>query len=281
MTDHSEQLPPKTTTSNEFDRVVKENISEITDPFMTRQLGLHPDKVRKLPTEMQRTLERRLDEVNLIEEDGEEQILHFEYQRNNDEAIVARMLEYRAFLYRKYRKPIIQAVLYYGEEPMTMENEYTDPQTTMHFELKDIRSITAQSLLGSAYPEEVIMAVLGNFRGKSPETIIKSIFEKLKKLTKTKIEFQKYSERLIIFAKSRKFDKTAEQIRAMFDVEYKPEDFYTFRIAKANVERSTSEKIAFSLLQTTNLSFEQIAQNTELPLETIQQLAKNIEGQNT
>ena len=276
--------PTANTASNEFDRAVKETLSGITDPFMIRRIGLNPHSIKKLPTELQRTLERRLDEVNLAEDEGGEYILHFEYQRDNEPDIIGRMMEYRGILYRKYKKPIIQAVLYYGDEPMKMENEYTDSQTTMHFELIDIKQTSARSMIASPHPEEVIMGVLGNFEKEAPGTVIKNIFEKLKLLANSEIEFQKYSERLIILAKSRKFEDIAEEIRDMFDIEYHPEDFATFRKAKANVERDTtkrvtenvSEQIAVKMLKLGKLTQEEIALTTNLSLEVVQQLTKGL-----
>jgi len=190
---------------NEFDRAIKENLSAVTDPFMMRILGLNPDIIRKLPTEIQRTLEWRLDEVNLAIEDGEEYIMHFEYQRKNQADMLGRMIEYWGILYRKYKKKILQAVLYLGDEPMDMENEYRDAQVSFHFELKDIKSISARSLIASPYPEEVVMAVMGNYEGEAPEVVISDIFKRLKVLAKTDVDFQKYEERLLILAKSRNF----------------------------------------------------------------------------
>ncbi len=271
--------------ANEFDRAVKETLSNITEPFMIRKTGLNPYTIKKLPTEIQRTLERRLDEVNLAEDESGEYILHFEYQRNNEPDIIGRMMEYRGILYRKYKKPIIQAVLYYGDEPMKMENEYTDSQTAMHFELYDIRHTSARSMIASPHPEEVIMGVLGSFDKETPETIIKAIFERLKVLAKSEADFQKYSERLIILAKSRKFEHIAVTARNMFDVIYKPEDFSFFNEAKANVERATtksvtksvSEKIAIEILKSGKLSIEEVAQFTSLSVEVVQQLAISLQ----
>ena len=104
----NDEEPTKENSShNEFDRAVKETLYAITDPYMVRRVGLKPHSIRKLPTEIQRTLERRLDEVNLAEDESGEYILHFEYQRDNDPDIIGRMMEYRGILYRKYKKPII------------------------------------------------------------------------------------------------------------------------------------------------------------------------------
>ena len=264
--------------ANEFDRAVKETLNGITDPFMIRKIGLSPTSIKKLPTEMQRTLERRLDDVNLAEDESGEYILHFEYQRDNDPDIIGRMMEYRSILFRKYKKPIIQAVLYYGDEPMKMENEYTDSQTAIHFELYDIRHTSARSMIASPYPEEVIMGVLGSFDKETPETIIKAILERLKVLAKSEADFQKYTERLIILAKSRKFEHIAVKVRNMFDVIYKPEDFSFFEEAKANVERAISTRIAKDMLQLGKNPVEEIAALTKLPLETIQHLSNELKA---
>ena len=275
----NDEEPTKENSShNEFDRAVKETLYAITDPYMVRRVGLKPHSIRKLPTEIQRTLERRLDEVNLAEDESGEYILHFEYQRDNDPDIIGRMMEYRGILYRKYKKPIIQAVLYYGDEPMKMENEYTDSQTTMHFELHDIRQTSARSMIASPYPEEVLMAVLGNYGKESPEKIIAAIFERLKALAKSEANFQKYSERLIILAKSRKFEQIAVKTKRMFDVIYKPEDFSFFEEAKANVERAISTRIAKDMLQLGKNPVEEIAALTKLPLETIQHLSNELKA---
>ena len=173
-------------------------------------------------------------------------------------------------------------MLYYGDEPMKMENEYTDSQTTMHFELHDIRQTSARSMIASPYPEEVLMAVLGNYGKESPETIIAAIFERLKVLAKSEVDFQKYSERLIILAKSRKFEQIAVKTKRMFDVIYKPEDFSFFEEAKANVERAsrenTQKEIAKAMLQLGKYPVEEIAVLTKLPLETIQHLSNELKA---
>jgi len=256
-----------------YDQVVKENMYSVMTWFAQKQLGLKPKRIQPLPTELSHILERRIDGVSLVEtfEEGEEDfLLHIEVQRSNEPHIHYRMMEYKGMLLHQYKMPVIQYILYIGDEPMNMPNEYTDAQWTVHYELKDMKSISAFSLIKSPVPQEGIMAILADYEGQAPALIVEEILKKLKMLVKSEKEFQKYLSQLLILAKLRNLAKEVENQANMLDITFTIEDvpFYS------KIKSETQIEIAKRMLQANEFSIQQIAAFTSLPEATVQSLSQ-------
>ncbi len=266
-----------------FDRVMKDKLQTATQEFACSQLGISPISVTPENTELPRTMGRRIDYLSIIESIREGKLLlHMEYQTTNDPKLHYRMLEYKGILLRKYELPVVQYVLYLGEEPMNMPNEYTDSQWQCHYELQDIRSISAHSLLKSPKPAAVAMALLADYEGEPAEEVISKILKKLQLMVKSPSDFHEYMTRLGVMSKLRNLEETLETQKSMLDITFKPEDFPEYyKLFEKGYNRFRNEVIddrnrefALKLINDGGLSFEKIASVTDLSLEVVKQLAK-------
>ncbi|MGB3589189.1 MAG: hypothetical protein WBA23_21765, partial [Tunicatimonas sp.] len=82
--------------------------------------------------------------------------------------MIYRMLEYYALLLRKHRLPGIQFVVYLGQEKPTMITVWESANITFQFTLKNLKDYDYRNLVASDIPEEVILAVLSDFRDQPP-----------------------------------------------------------------------------------------------------------------
>jgi hypothetical protein len=110
-----------------------------------------------LNVELAKHLERRADAVFLLED---ESIFHLEFQTRNDQEMPHREGIYCLLLGKKYRRRIRQAVIYLGEAKMRMQDKLDLGQTKVAYTLIDIRDIDAATLMASARPADLPLAML-------------------------------------------------------------------------------------------------------------------------
>ena len=173
--------------ANHFDKILKENLQSLILPLLHKTLGLNLNLIEKLPETLSYTVGREADAIMKVIENGTEMILHVEFQSNNDPHMIARMLQYYALLYKTYLMPVVQCVIYLGEEEMKMENVLNNSPAGFVFtyHLIDIKKTGYSRFLASASPEEVILAILAGKENDKDEVIINKIFLKLQELLPT------------------------------------------------------------------------------------------------
>ncbi len=81
----------------------------------------------------------------------------------------ARMLEYHGLLYRKYKLPIIQQVFYIGTGSSKMKNKIEHSNISFSYGLMSFQEISYLEFMDSEIPEEIMLAVLANFKGENSE----------------------------------------------------------------------------------------------------------------
>jgi hypothetical protein len=100
---------PNPSCSNQYDKIIKENMNEALPDMLSGVLGIQTVSAEDLAERIQHTKERIPDQLKKIRDDsGETFVLHIEWQLKNDTEMIDRMLEYRAMLRRKYRINIRQ-----------------------------------------------------------------------------------------------------------------------------------------------------------------------------
>lgn len=141
----------------DFDATLKEFFQKQPTSLLLELAGGVP-VVEFLNVELAAVQERRLNLVMLLADDS---LLHLELQSSNDGDMGLRMLEYYALLWRRYRKPVRQVVLYVGTPAMTMERAFLMDSVPFRFELRDIREWRADLLLSSSLFGDQVLAILG------------------------------------------------------------------------------------------------------------------------
>ncbi|GAB4417302.1 MAG: hypothetical protein OHK0039_27470 [Bacteroidia bacterium] len=140
--------------AQDYDKIIKENLAGMIPALLDKLLHVRLRTFTLLTLDIQSTLERRPDFLLLAQEEGSdaEHILQIEFQSSNDSEMALRLLEYRALLMRKYRKPVRQYVCYFGNEPMQMPNELRDSDLFFRYHLLDLQTFDYRLFIDAPAP---------------------------------------------------------------------------------------------------------------------------------
>jgi predicted transposase YdaD len=127
-----------------------------------------------------------------------------------------RMLLYHALIFEVHNLDSEQFVIYIGNDTLDMPARIAHKNLDFAYTIIDIRRYNYEEFLQASTPEEVILAILGNFHGEQPETVIEKILLRLQELTPSRLALGKYTTQLNIISKLRKLQKTTlNQINSM------------------------------------------------------------------
>ena len=193
---------------NDIDRIIKENfVLHLMDVFkVILNIGdCEVDKESDLPSgKIQNTIEREPDFVKVMKRpNGEKFILHIEFQTTSEKDMLLRMQEYHALLQRKVTLPIRHFVIYLGKKPPKMPAKLEKAMVFEGFELRNVSEFDSKALLVSDVPEEIMMAVLGNFSGMSPVSLLKQVLGRLKEVSPNEVKLKKYIYQLTVMSRLR------------------------------------------------------------------------------
>lgn len=93
------------------------------------------------------------------------------------------MADYYLMLFRKYKLPVVQHVLYLGEKTPAMPLRLQTDRIMFSFPLITFSEIDYRIFLASSKSEEVLFALLGNFGNDSPEIAIQRIIDRVEETT--------------------------------------------------------------------------------------------------
>ena len=123
----------------------------------------------------------RMRRPDLVVRLTDDRLYHLELQSDNDTEMPWRMLEYYGLLYRQYRQPPVQHVLYVGKVPMTLGTRIEHATLSFQYAAIDIRTLDRQPLLRSAVLEDNLLALL--CRGGATRTAIRRILTRIATLS--------------------------------------------------------------------------------------------------
>ena len=193
---------------NQYDKILKENLESIFIPLASKYLEVELKTIEDLEPKLQKTLEREADVLKIVEtKKGEKFILQIEFQTQNEKDMLYRMKEYDAIIQRKYELPIRQFVVFLGKGKMNMKSELESNMVFTGFVSLDLKTIKSKELLSSQLPEEIILAVLGDFGEEKAEKIIQAIIQKLHKVSENPISLRKFIIQLQVLAQLRELDQ--------------------------------------------------------------------------
>jgi hypothetical protein len=110
---------------------------------------------------MQQVQASRADLLGMTTDNG---ILHLELQSTNDPDMALRMAEYYLHIYRQFRKPPKQIVLYVGEAKLRMSAALREPNFAFQYTLLDFRDLDGAALLESSQIEDNLLAILARLQ---------------------------------------------------------------------------------------------------------------------
>jgi len=201
---------------------------------MEKYLNLKIVASEVLEAKLQSTIERETDFLRIVRTDkGEEFILHIEFQSNNETNMVYRMKEYNAIIQRRHKLAIRHYVIYLGPGKVTMQTQLEKKHVFRQFEVLSLNQLNFDEMLQSQIPEEIILAILSDFKGIDPEKIIRLIVEKLKKYSKDDAELKKFTEQLSVLSNLRTLEKETIKIIEDMPITFNIEESYSYRLGRA------------------------------------------------
>jgi hypothetical protein len=115
----------------------------------------------------------------------------------------SRMLFYLALYYELYRAEVVQYVFYMGTGKWSAPTAIQYDNINFSYKVIHLNEINYEIFLASESPEEIIMAILGNFHGENKSEVVGKILKTLKSKTKNKKKLQKFIFQLEILANLR------------------------------------------------------------------------------
>ena len=214
------KTPPS---ANKYDRIFRENIEPIFLSLVERSLGISITHKKVLPDKIITTTEREVDSLYEIEiASGKKLILHIEIQTSDDKNMVYRVSEYHSLILKKYKLPIKHIVIYLGEKQTRMKNRLKKEEIFTHFELLSLSEMNTKRLLKSNIPEEVLLAILSQYKKEESVAVIQAILIRLGEVCDNRNHLKKFTTQLTILSKLRNLEKlTVNNINKMtklFDI---------------------------------------------------------------
>jgi hypothetical protein len=215
--------------ANQYDRIFKET-SDMSIPSLAEKLfDLDIEWREEVKDKVQITIEREGDYLikGIVAKTKKETLLQFEFEGKASRINSKRLLLYYGIFYDKYGLPVQQYVIYVGKRPLPkkINNTIESENLSFRFDVKDIRSLSYDVFLKFDKPEQIIWAVLANFKGELPEDIADKILERLREVTdKQDISFAKSYYQLLTISNIRNLRQILKQKyeKMKLTLEYNP-----------------------------------------------------------
>ncbi len=268
--------------AQDYDKIFREVLKDIFPAVAQKVLGIPPGAYKPLPVDLQYTSEREADQVwEITPTQGPPFVLHCELQTGNDKQMRSRMLLYHAFLHYQKRLPIRQFVVYLGRDKPNMEQRLESDSLSYRYELVDLRSFPYQSFLESSQSQEVLLAILADYGGESPELIAERILVKLRQVTHSKLQLEQRVLQLVRLAVLRNVNTTVFNVaqKMALHIDIKDDTLYQLGqeqgLQKGKAEGK--EKAALNMLGE-GFPPETVARLAELPVERVAQLKLELDA---
>jgi predicted transposase YdaD len=277
--------PQEKPESKSYDKILKENIASLFLPLTEKYLGFKVVKSEELKDKIQTTLEKEPDFIRIVETDTQKRfILHLEFQVKNETDMVYRMQEYYGILMKKYKLPIRPFVIYLGIETANMPTKLPPEKVFTGFELKDIKNYDYEELLASDIPEEIILAILCDFKAEDPINILKKIIQKLQELKQDEITLRKYIRQLFVLSRLRNLtQETQKQIINMGVLYDIAQDYLYQQGIEKGIEKGVEKGVEkekkitiIKMLKDKSLPIEKIADLMDVNIDYILQIQQEI-----
>ena len=262
---------------NIYDKIVKENIESIIPALMNSVLGFKVLDSTVIKEKLQQTKEKEADVLRIITDpSGGKFILHLEFQVDDYKKMVYRMVDYWGLLKSKYKLPVRQFVIYIGDKKPTMKTVLSEDGNYFQFQLINITQFDYLRFLNSTNPEEIILAVLGDFGNENPEKALSKIIHRLQETKTDQTTLQKHFRQLRILIKLRKldlkFDDMIQNMAKYFDVESDP----FFIKGKQEAQETEQTKFVKNLLQKLDLTINQIADIAGVTVDFVKKVQRQL-----
>ncbi|MFW5726737.1 MAG: Rpn family recombination-promoting nuclease/putative transposase [bacterium] len=270
-----------------YDKSYKAFLEPRLSDILKRQGKISIRKTEAVSFEVQKLLERRPDFLlKCYDQQDEAFILHVEYQSSIDYEMAHRMHVYAALIHGKYKLPVRQFVLYVGSQRYNLEKtKVVGPDYYHSHDVWDIGRQDYEELLNSEYPEEVLLAIHSNFKGKTAEEVVRKIIQRLKSLAVNRQVLKRYVTHLAIISNLQRLENVVIKIsREMELLDEKQFPSYQKgvkegrRKGKREGKREGLREAAMKQIKRGLISDEIIAEDFDLSLEEIAQIRQELKA---
>jgi len=189
---------------NKFDKIGKENMFKLFLPLLRKHCDLNVKKHVELTPKFQVTIEREVDFLRqVVDEDGDEFILHIEIQTYYEKNLILRLREYNALIARRYNMEVRTFVFYLGLNPNRIETKLSRKMVFSEFSMLAFCELPHEDFIDSTNPREIILAIIADLENKPPHLIIKEIIKKLENTVQSKAKLKKYVAQLQVLSQLR------------------------------------------------------------------------------
>lgn len=263
--------------ANRYDKIFKENLESVTLALIEKVLNISVASHEKMPVELQRTLERKPDQLlKITDRQGHTFLLHLEFQLADEATMASRMLEYRAILQRKYGLPVEQYVLFLSDAVPTMPTRIEQKNLSFAFGLARLSQVDYRLFLSSDKGDEVVFAVLGDFGSLQAEHAAQAIVERLKQTSTTDAELARHLQQVRILANLRRLTPFVEQIMDSITEYIREEDDFLFRKGERKGEQKSKQEAILKFLKDGILTSQQLASYFEVSEAFVEDLRKQL-----
>ena len=274
-----------------YDKIIKENLEEIFLPLTKKLLNLEFDLAVEIADDLQITLETVPDFLKRISNQNPltEFILHIEFQSAADRNMAERMLLYYSMLYKKYGIPIYQQVFYLGKGNSAMITEIQHENINFRYNVLDFNAIPYTEFLSSEKPEELILAILGNFLEKPAEEIAELILHSINSLKiRNEIKLKAVKQLEVLSGLRNLQTIIVELIPKIMALDYDIRKDLRYqqgleqgekigeKIGEKKGLKEKQDKVIIALIKKGKLSRIEIAEVTEVTSDYVNDLAKTI-----
>jgi len=254
-------------------------------------LRIQVARYEKMPLELQRTLERKPDQLlKITDTQGDTFLLHLEFQLADEPDMVNRMLEYRGILRRKFGLPVEQHVFFLADTVPNMPTRIKEKNLVFSFGLIQLSRIDYQLFLRSDRADEVVFAVLADFGNTNPQQAASQILERLTQTSTGPLELSRHLQQLRILANLRRLSPFIEQIMDSITQYIKEEDDFLFKKGelkgkqegelkgKLEGELKGKQEAIVKFLKDGILSGKQLASYFDVSEEFVENLRRQLNG---
>ena len=260
----------------DYDKIIKETIEKIGTPILQKLLKIEATSIEDVPTTIPRTIERRADflKIGVDSTDFIKKLFHLEFQANIHEKMLQRFLVYFALFYEKFGLPIKQYVIYLGTGTWTALTRLEMNNIVFEYEVININTIDYEVFIDSENPEEIMLAILADFKKQDKTKVIKRIITCLKDKTKNKKKLQKLIMQLEILSNLRNLQPEITKILTTMSITYDVTQDLRYL---EGVEQNKKEMIVEMLLQGV-LTLKQIADVAKIDIDTIIEISNELKS---
>jgi predicted transposase YdaD len=211
--------------AHEFDKIFKEEAETLIKAIATKVLGItHFSNTQPVTASLQKTLERDPDWLRRVchPDPKDDYIFHDEVHGKDEAIILDRDLVYYALLWHNFHLPVRQVVVYIGRKKKIthIKSELKLLNLEFKIEVINMHEVPYDLFINSSIPEEVMLAILCDYKGKSATEIVTQILLQIKKLNKSDLNLQKNLVQLEIISSLRNLQPLLNKILTTMPITY-------------------------------------------------------------